>query len=166
VVDDEFVPWTAVFLGLLAETVGQLVQAIGGHAGDMLALARGLLEGDADGDAGDVVYVADVGVQLVVVEGEFAEAEVDVGVWITGVEHGWLDQGWAGVQEEVELVFYDPDPTAGYLWDLSWSSQRGVRLVWQSQWRTVTVVVLPGEPREMAQSSASGEPIEGGFWGK
>lgn len=90
----------------------------------MLGLARGLLEGDADGDAGDVVDVADVGVELVVVEGEFAEAEVDVGVWIAGVEYGWLDEGRAGFQEEVEFVFYDPDPTAGDLRYLSRSSQQ------------------------------------------
>ncbi len=128
-VDDEFIPWTTVFLGLLAERLGQLVQAIGGHSRDVLALAGGLLEGDADGDAGDVVYVADVGVQLVVVEGEFAEAEVNVRIGVAGVEHGRLDQRGAGVQEEVELVFYDPDPAAGDLWDLSWSGQHDISLM-------------------------------------
>jgi len=94
----ELIPRSFVRVRLLAKTGGQSVQAVGRRAHDVLGLPGRLLQGDGDGEAGHEVDVADVRVQLRVVERELAEAEVHVRVRVAGVEHARLDQCRAGVE--------------------------------------------------------------------
>jgi hypothetical protein len=73
----------------------------------------------ADSEGGRYVDVADVGVQLGIVEGELGESEVNVGVGVAGVEDARLDEGRpAGVEQEGQfLAARDPDAAAGDLGD-------------------------------------------------
>ena len=81
----------------------------------MLDCAGEGLEGEGYGEARDEVDVADVGEELVVVEGEFAKGKVDVGVGVGRVEDGGFDEGGsasgaAWVAEEGELgILAEPD---------------------------------------------------------
>lgn len=129
----------------------------------MLRLARSLLKRDGDWYTGYKVHIADVRIQLIIIQSKLAETEVDVGVGITRVQDGWLHECWTRVEQEGKLAVNDPYPATSnlrYLLD-SVSTACALRNA-----LTVTAVVLPGVPSEMAQSSARGDPIEGGLSGK
>lgn len=87
------------------------MEAVGGHAGDVLGGAGGVGEGEGDGE-GDKVDVGDIGVDLGAVEGELAEAEVGVEVGVRGVGDGGLDEAGADVDEEGQCAV-DREPEAG-----------------------------------------------------
>lgn len=117
--DDQLVPGPAVLLGLLAQPVAELVDAVRCHARHVLHPAAGCLQRQGNRQTRHKVDVADVGKQLVAVEGELGEAEVDIGIWVAGVEDRGFDHCWPGVQEELKLfVAGKPDATAGDLGDV------------------------------------------------
>ena len=101
-------------------------------------MATALLQTDGDGDAGDEVDIADVGVELIRVERELCEAEVGGVVWVGGVEDRGLDEGGAAwVEQEGEFAVDDPDAAACDLRDgdgggVAWAAERdgAVLLQW------------------------------------
>ena len=59
-----------------------------------------------------------LGVELVCVEGEFAEAPGQVDVWVGGVGDGGFDEGWTRIEEEGQrLVDGEVDSSAGDVGD-------------------------------------------------
>lgn len=62
-------------------------------------------------------YIADICIQLIVVERELAEPEVDIGVGIARIEHTRLDKRRTRIKEERELALSDPDTAASDLRD-------------------------------------------------
>ncbi len=96
---DQLAPPGAVLSGLGTQPVADGLEAVGGHARDVLRGAGGVGEGQGDGQ-GDEVNIADVGKELGTVEGKFAEAEIGVEVGVGGVGDGGLDETGAGVEEE------------------------------------------------------------------
>jgi hypothetical protein len=65
--------------------------------------AVGLFQADGHWESGRHVDIANVGVQLGFVERELSEREVDVCVWVGGVQDAGLDESRAWVEEEGEL---------------------------------------------------------------
>jgi hypothetical protein len=116
---DELAPRLPVFLLLLAQVGSQLIDPVRRHARDVLLPTVGLSQADSDGQGGRHVDVADIGVQLRIVEGELRESKVDVCIRIAGVEDAGLDEGRsAWIEEEGEfLAAGDPDAAAGDLGD-------------------------------------------------
>ena len=109
---DQFVPRLPVLLGLVAEPVADAIETVGSHARDMLDSARGVLQGQGNGNGGHEVYVADVGEELVVVEGEFAEAEIDVCVGIGGVKDRGFHEGGPRIEKEGQFAVLTEPKTA------------------------------------------------------
>ena len=107
---DQLAPACAIRGALGAEAVTDGLEAVGGHARDMLGSAGGVGEGQGDWQA-DEVDVADVGEDLAAVEGEFAEAKVGVEVRVRWVGDGGFDESWAGVEEEGQSSVYGEPKT-------------------------------------------------------
>jgi hypothetical protein len=75
---NEFAPRLAILLLLLPKVGGELLDAIMGHAGDVLLRIVRLSQADGDGQGGRHVDIADASVRLCIVESELDESEVDV----------------------------------------------------------------------------------------
>ncbi len=88
------------------------VEAVGGHAGDMLGCVGGVGQREGNGEA-DKVDVGDVDEELGGAEGELAEVPGQVYVWVGWIGDGWLDEGGARVEEEGQSpVDREPDTTS------------------------------------------------------
>ncbi|CAM5457748.1 hypothetical protein SAVIM40S_05446 [Streptomyces avidinii] len=99
--DDQPAPVAAVGGGLGPQRGGDPGQSVGGQPAHRLGSLPGLqLEGDRQRDHVDE---RNVGVQLVAVEGEFAEVVSDVRVGIGRVAHRWQGQTAAAVHQKGEL---------------------------------------------------------------
>ena len=84
-------------LGLQGTANG--IEPIRRHTRDRLRPVGSRPEGQGNGNRHEV-HIADIGVELGAVEGEFAEGPIDVYIGVGRVVDGGLDQGGARVEEE------------------------------------------------------------------
>ena len=74
-------PGCAIGGGLGSQTLADIAEAVGRHAGDVLRCVGGVGQGEGDGKA-DEVDVGDVDEKLSGVEGELAEVPGHVDIWV------------------------------------------------------------------------------------
>ena len=96
----------------------------------VLGAARVGFDSQGDGDSRDKVDIAYVGIELVVVQSEFTEAEIDRGIGIGWIEYRGFDKGGSRIEEEGEFAINtEPESSSSYL-----RNGDGHRVSWRTEW--------------------------------
>ena len=92
VLDDQRAPAGGTVAGILGSELGaNAVEALVGHAGDVLDGAQVVLKRQRDGQR-HKIHVADVHENLVLVVGEFGKPPIEIEVWVRRIGHGGFDK--------------------------------------------------------------------------